>query len=81
MNNNLQKCIKKYIKSSFIENFHEENRIEDEELKNSINYNLWIDNNINDESEELVKRNWIFFIGIFVFYVIFIFVLSLVMKN
>jgi hypothetical protein len=67
MNNILQKSIKKYIKSSIIKNYQKENFIEDE--------------NINDESEELAKRNWIFFTGISVFYVIFIFVLSLVIKK
>ena len=81
MNNILQKGIKKYIKSTIIENFHDKDRIDDEKLKDSINYNLWINDSIEDQIEELPKRNWLFFTGIFVFYLTFIFVLSRVIKN
>lgn len=81
MKNILQKGIEKYIKSSIIETFHGEDRVNDEKLKDSINSDLWIDNGIYDESDQLSKRNWPFFAGILIFYITFLVILSYVIKS
>ncbi len=81
MKNILQKGLEKYVKSSIIETFHGNERISDEKLNDSINSDLWIDDGIHDENEELTKRNWPFFAGILIFYITFLILISYLMKS
>ena len=52
----LQKGLEKLIKSVIIENFHGEERQEDEKLDDTINSDKWVEDGINDEHEELTKE-------------------------
>ena len=79
--NSLQKGLEKYIKSTLIESFHGDERKDDEQLDGSLNEDLWVEDGINDENTELTKRNWPFFIGILVFYIIFFVLINFVIKS
>lgn len=79
--NSLQKGLEKYIKSTLIESFHGDERKEDEQLYGSISEDRWFEDGVHDESEELTKRNWPFFIGILVFYIIFHVLISFTIKS
>tara|TARA_E500000178_G_C17037751_1_gene764389 strand:- start:428 stop:682 length:255 start_codon:yes stop_codon:yes gene_type:complete len=78
---NLQKGLEKLIKSVIIENFHGEERQEDEKLDDAINSEEWVEDGVNDEHEELTKRNWPFFIGILVFYITFLVLISFTLSS